>query len=181
MSPIRFEDLDASISVAREGRYWVLACRQTVPTPVDELFPFFADAHNLESITPDMLGFEVLTPRPIAMKAGTLIDYRLRVRGVPIRWKTEITVWDPPRRFVDQQLKGPYERWHHTHTFRPTPDGGTLCIDRVEYRPIGGPLAPIANALVVQRDVMGIFKHRTVKIAERFGMPGRIPSAVAAG
>jgi ligand-binding SRPBCC domain-containing protein len=177
MGAIRFEDLDASISVAPEGRYWVLTCRQTVPTPVEELFPFFADAYNLEEITPAMLNFEVLTPKPIDMKAGALIDYKLRVRGVPIRWKTEIAVWDPPRRFVDQQLKGPYERWHHTHTFEPTPDGGTLCIDRVEYRPIGGPLASVANALFVQRDVMGIFKHRTIKIAERFGVPGRAHAA----
>lgn len=180
MSVIRFEDLDANISVAREGRYWVLTCRQTVPTPVDNLFPFFADAYNLEEITPAMLNFEVLTPKPIPMKTGALIDYRLRVRGVPIRWKTEIAVWDPPRRFVDQQLRGPYERWHHTHTFEPTADGGTLCTDRVEYRPIGGPLAPIANALFVQRDVMNIFRYRTVKIAERFGVPGRAHERVAA-
>lgn len=181
MGEIRFEDLDASITVRREGRYWVLTCRQTVPTPARDLFPFFADAYNLESITPDYLRFEVLTPKPILMEAGTLIDYRLRVRGVPIRWKTEIAVWDPPRRFVDQQLSGPYERWHHTHRFEPTPDGGTLCTDRVEYRPIGGPLATIANALFVQRDVTGIFKYRTVKIAERFGVasPTREPADAA--
>lgn len=174
MSNLRFEDLDASISVKRVDRYWVLTCRQSVPTPVEQLFPFFADAYNLESITPDLLHFEVLTPKPIPMKAGALIDYRLRVRGVPIRWKTEIAVWDPPRRFVDQQLKGPYERWHHTHTFEPTPDGGTLCTDRVEYRPIGGPLAPIANRFFVQRDVIKIFRFRTVKIAERFGVCARV-------
>jgi ligand-binding SRPBCC domain-containing protein len=177
---MRFEDLDASISIRRDGPMWVLLCRQTVPTPVDKVFPFFADAYNLEDITPSYLNFEVLTPKPIPMKAGALIDYQLRVRGVPIRWKTEIAVWEPPHRFVDQQLKGPYQRWHHTHTFEPTPEGGTLCTDRVEYRPIGGPLAPIANALFVQRDVVGIFRYRTVKIAERFGIAGRV-NATAAG
>jgi ligand-binding SRPBCC domain-containing protein len=177
---MRFEDLDASISIRRDGPMWVLLCRQTVPTPVDKVFPFFADAYNLEDITPSYLNFEVLTPKPIPMKAGALIDYQLRVRGVPIRWKTEIAVWEPPHRFVDQQLKGPYQRWHHTHTFEPTPEGGTLCTDRVEYRPIGGPLAPIANALFVQRDVVGIFRYRTIKIAERFGIAGRV-NATAAG
>ncbi|RMH27341.1 MAG: CDP-paratose 2-epimerase [Planctomycetota bacterium] len=141
-----------------------------MPTPIDDLYPFFADAYNLQEITPNYLNFEVLTPRPIPMKPGALIDYKLRVRGLPIRWRTEISVWDPPHRFVDQQLKGPYERWHHTHTFEPTPDGGTLCTDRVEYRPLGGPLAPIINTLFVQRDVVDIFKHRTVEIAKRFGV-----------
>lgn len=169
-APIRFEDLDATITIRRQGRYWLLECRQTVPTPIDDLFPFFADAYNLQEITPNYLSFEVLTPRPIPMKPGALIDYKLRVRGLPIRWRTEISVWDPPHRFVDQQLKGPYERWHHTHTFEPSADGGTLCTDRVEYRPLGGPLAPIINTFFVQRDVVNIFKHRTVEIAKRFGV-----------
>jgi len=165
----RNEDLDARITVQRQGRYWLLECEQTVAASIDQLFPFFADAYNLQQLTPSTLGFEVLTPKPIAMKPGALIDYRLRVRGVPIKWRTEIEVWDPPHRFVDQQLKGPYERWHHTHTFTPTADGGTLCKDRVEYRPAGGPLAPIVNKLIVQRDVVNIFKYRTVEIAKRFG------------
>lgn len=177
-TPLRFEDIDAEIRVDREGRHWVLTCRQRVPTPVADIFPFFADAYNLEAITPAYLRFEVLTPRPIPMKAKALIDYKLRVRGVPIRWKTEIAAWDPPRMFIDQQLKGPYERWHHTHTFELTPDGGTLCTDRVEYRPIGGPIAPLANALLVQRDVTNIFKFRTVEIARRFGVcPRPAPAA----
>lgn len=172
-SPIRFDDLDARVSVRREGRFWLLECRQTVPTPVRDVFPFFADATNLQAITPDHLGFEVLTPEPIHMRAGALIDYRLRVRGVPIRWRTEITLWDPPRRFADHQLKGPYKIWRHTHSFDPTPEGGTLCTDRVEYRPPGGPLAPIINALFVERDVVRIFRFRTVEIARRFGVSPR--------
>lgn len=165
----RYEDLDARISIQRQGRYWLLECEQTVTTPLEDLFPFFADAYNLQELTPDLLKFEVLTPKPINMKPGALIDYRLRVRGLPIKWRTEIEVWDPPHRFVDQQLKGPYERWHHTHTFTPTSDGGTLCKDRVEYRPAGGPLAPLVNKFFVQRDVVNIFKYRTVEIAKRFG------------
>lgn len=157
------------IAITRQGRCWLVECAQTVATPIDQLFPFFADAYNLEALTPDLLSFEVVTPKPIEMKPGALIDYRLRVRGIPIKWRTEIEVWDPPHRFVDQQLKGPYERWHHTHTFTPTPEGGTLCVDRVEYRPRGGPLAPIINKLFVQRDVAKIFEYRTVQIAKRFG------------
>jgi len=96
------------------------------------VFPFFAEARNLETLTPPWLKFEVLTPAPIVMRPGTLIDYRIRVHGLPIRWRTEITAWDPPHRFVDVQLHGPYTLWHHTHTFEER-DGGTLCLDHVRY------------------------------------------------
>lgn len=139
-----------------------------LPLPRDELFPFFSDAYNLERITPPLLRFEVLTPKPIEMRAGTLIDYKLRVRGAPIRWRTQITEWDPPRRFVDEQLRGPYRLWRHTHRFEPA-DGGTRCIDIVEYRVPGGPLAPLIHQLAVKRDVQAIFRYRAQVLSELFG------------
>jgi ligand-binding SRPBCC domain-containing protein len=136
-----------------------------LPRPRAEVFPFFAEAWNLETITPPWLRFEVLTPPPIPMRSGTLIDYRIRVHGVPIRWRTEIAEWQPPRRFVDVQLRGPYTLWHHTHTFEER-DGGTLCGDVVRYRPRGGALM---NWLFVRRDVERIFQFRLQRPGENFG------------
>lgn len=132
--------------------------------PRNEVFPFFAEARNLETITPPWLRFEILTPYPIEMRPGAVIDYRLRVHGFPIRWRTEITEWQPPHRFVDQQLRGPYHMWHHTHTFLEH-DGGTLCRDEVVYRPVGGALI---NWLFVQRDVKKIFAFRQKVLAQHF-------------
>ena len=137
-----------------------------LPRPRDEVFAFFADARNLETLTPPWLKFEVLTPTPIEMRPGTLIDYRIRVHGFPIRWRTEITAWDPPRRFVDVQLRGPYTLWHHAHTFEER-DGGTLCLDRVRYRPRGGALI---NWLFVRRDVERIFQYRQQRLRELFAL-----------
>lgn len=156
------------ISVRREGHGWVLETELWLPRPRSEVFPFFADAHNLEILTPPLLNFNVITPRPIEMRTGALIDYKLRIRGVPVRWRTEIAVWEPDTKFVDQQLKGPYKKWHHTHTFEDR-DGGTLCGDRVEYEVPGGPLAPLVNKLAVQRDVEAIFRFRAKKMRELFG------------
>ncbi len=136
-----------------------------LPRPLDQVFPFFAEARNLQTITPPWLVFEVLSPEPLVMRAGTLIDYRIRVRGFPIRWRTEITEWTPPHSFVDVQLRGPYTLWRHTHTFREL-DGGTLCGDRVRYRPRGGALI---NWLFVRRDVERIFAHRQRRLLEIFG------------
>lgn len=135
--------------------------------PRAEVFPFFANAQNLETITPPWLRFEILTPQPIAIRTGTLIDYRIRIHGFPIKWRTEICEWQPPHRFVDQQLFGPYHMWHHTHTFTER-DGGTLCRDEVVYRPIGGALI---NRLFVRRDVAKIFDYRAKKLKEIFNTP----------
>ena len=128
------------------------------------VFAFFADARNLEAITPPLLRFRVVTPEPIAMGAGTMIRYRLRVHGVPVNWLTEITEWEPPHRFVDTQVKGPYALWHHTHTFEPDGDG-TLMRDVVRYRVGFGPLGTLANALLVRRDLEAIFDHRARQVA----------------
>ena len=155
-------------TVQRTGRTWRLTMSQWLNKPPAELFEFFGNATNLEKITPKMLGFKVLTPTPIEMKPGTLIDYKLKVRGVPIRWRTLIATWDPPHKFTDEQLKGPYQRWHHTHTFTEE-NGGTRCDDLVDYRPPGGPLAPLINKLAVQRDVEKIFAYRAKVLEEMFG------------
>jgi ligand-binding SRPBCC domain-containing protein len=127
-----------------------------LPRPRSEVFQFFAEARNLEKITPLWLSIEVLTPAPIEMRAGALIDYRIRLRGIPVRWRTEITEWDPPHRFVDVQLRGPYKLWHHAHIFEDR-DGGTLCLDHVRYWPRGGALI---HWLFVRRDVERIFAYR---------------------
>ena len=137
---------------------------QWLSRPIEEVFAFFSEARNLETLTPSWLRFEVLTPAPIAMHAGTLIDYRIRVHGLPIRWRTEIVEWNPPYRFVDVQLHGPYTLWHHTHTFESR-DGGTLCRDQVRYRPRGGALM---NWLFVRRDVQRIFVFRRQQLARLF-------------
>lgn len=148
-----------------------------LPRPRNEIFPFFAEARNLETLTPSWLKFEVLTPAPIEMRPGALIDYRIRVHGIPIRWRTEISEWQAPHRFVDRQLKGPYTLWHHTHTFEER-DGGTLCLDDVRYRPRGGALV---NWLFVRRDVDRIFRFRQQRLRELFGSPSTppVPSAGA--
>jgi ligand-binding SRPBCC domain-containing protein len=136
-----------------------------LPRPRPEVFGFFSDAHNLELLTPPWLRFDVLTPRPISMRTGALIDYQIRVRGFPAKWQTEILQWSPPERFVDQQLRGPYKLWHHTHTFREE-KGGTLCIDDVRYWPRGGALI---NWLFVRRDLDRIFAFRQKRLKELLG------------
>ena len=103
------------------------------------------------------------------MGEGTLIRYRLRVRGAPVNWLTEITAWEPPHRFVDEQIKGPYALWHHTHTFEALDDGGTLMRDVVRYRIGFGPLGALANRLLVRRDVEAIFDFRARRIPELLG------------
>lgn len=135
-----------------------------IEQPRERVFEFFSDASNLQRITPEWLHFQIITPSPLKIGEGTLIDYRLRVHGFPIRWRTRIVSWDPPYRFVDEQLKGPYRLWHHTHTFEEK-NSGTLMHDRVQYMPIGGWLI---NRLFVKRDVASIFAYRTTRLAGCF-------------
>ncbi|MCU0257684.1 MAG: SRPBCC family protein [Solirubrobacteraceae bacterium] len=130
----------------------------------DEVFPFFADALNLEALTPPLLRFRVITPGPITMQVGTLIQYRLRLHGVPVGWKTLIQDWTPGVRFVDTQLSGPYRLWHHTHTFEPLPGGRTRMTDVVRYAIGFGPLGELAHRALVRRDVEAIFDFRAEAI-----------------
>jgi ligand-binding SRPBCC domain-containing protein len=147
----------------------VLAFEQWVSSRRGEVFPFFADARNLEAITPPWLRFEVLTAGPFEMRVGARIDYRLHVRGIPLRWQSEITAWEPPFRFVDEQRRGPYRRWVHTHTFQEQ-DGGTLCGDAVEYVVPGGRLV---NWLFVEAELRRIFAYRREVLERRFSATTR--------
>ncbi len=147
----------------------ILKHTQVVPAPLDEVFAFFARPENLAEITPPDLGFQILTPSPITMKDGAVIDYVVKVAGLPMRWRTLITSYEPPHRFVDEQLSGPYSFWHHTHTFASTPEGGTELGDVVRYAMPLGPLGDLVHALAVKRQVAGIFTHRESVIARRFG------------
>jgi ligand-binding SRPBCC domain-containing protein len=132
--------------------------------PPAEVFPFFADARNLEALTPPWLRFEVETPAPVAMRAGALIDYRLRVHGLPLRWRSEITAWDPPHLFVDEQRRGPYRAWRHEHRFTAQGEG-TLVEDAVTYAVRGGALV---DALFVRRDLDRIFAFRRQALLAEF-------------
>lgn len=133
--------------------------------PRSDVFPFFANAANLEILTPPWVNFRILSELPVQMHEGASIDYTIRVHGLPLKWRTEITAWEPPYRFVDQQVRGPYSRWVHEHTFHEE-DGKTLCEDHVNYAPIGGALM---NWLFVGRDVKRIFDYRHTRMAEIFG------------
>lgn len=147
---------------------YVLEREQWVPASLDEVFRFFSDAANLELLTPQWLRFQILTPQPIQMFPGTLIDYRLHWHGIPMRWRTKITAWQAPHMFQDLQLQGPYKLWHHTHRFESV-DGGTLLHDRVEYSLPFGVVGRMVHAFSVRRNVESIFAFREKKVEEIFG------------
>jgi ligand-binding SRPBCC domain-containing protein len=151
---------------------------QWIARPIEEAFAFYSDATNLEAITPPWLHFSVITTPPIAMAAGTVIEYRLRWHVVPLRWTTLIEDWEPPHRFVDTQLRGPYRLWHHTHTFEARA-GGTMIRDQVRYRLPLGWLGDVLHRLRVRRDLEAIFDDRARRIRELLE-PGR-PSERVAG
>jgi ligand-binding SRPBCC domain-containing protein len=138
-----------------------------LPLPPAELFRFFGDAANLDAITPPWLHFQVVTPPPIVMREGALIDYRLRVHGLPLRWRTCISAWQPPHRFVDEQIRGPYRQWIHEHTFEPR-DGGTLARDVVRY---AVPLDFLLHRWFVRPDIERIFRFRSEALENRFSEP----------
>lgn len=149
-----------------------LTREQFVPADRDEVFAFFARPENLSRLTPPGLGFVILTPRPVAMEPGALIDYTIRVFGFRLRWTTLISEIDPGRSFVDEQSKGPYSSWRHTHLFGEAP-GGTVVRDEVRYALPLGPIGELAHALAVKRRLRSIFDFRERAIAEIFGRPCR--------
>jgi ligand-binding SRPBCC domain-containing protein len=147
-------------------RLQTLEREQLLPLPPQEAFEFFADALQLEAITPPWLHFRVLTQAPIPMRAGAEIEYRLRLHGLPVRWLTRIEAWEPGRRFVDLQLRGPYSVWHHTHLFNPHSEG-TEMRDLVRYALPLGALGRVAGGAFVRRDLERIFDFRRDAIAAR--------------
>lgn len=151
-------------------RFHTLRREQWIPRPIDEVFAFFADARNLEEITPPWLAFRILAISTDAVSAGTEIRYRLRLHGIPIFWRTEIRQWKSPHRFVDVQRAGPYRLWHHTHCFEAH-EGKTRMIDIVRYRLPFGLLGRIVHALKVRGDVRRIFDYRHQRIQELFAEP----------
>lgn len=141
---------------------------QIIPRPRSEVFQFFSQASNLEKLTPAFLKFQILTPEPIEMKPGTLIDYRLRLYGLPVRWRTRIERFEPEKSFVDKQLWGPYRYWQHLHEFKDVP-GGTEMSDCVQYELPLGFLGRVARALFVRRSLKRIFDFRTKAVKEILG------------
>ena len=141
-------------------REHILQRSQRAPVPAERAFDFYADAVNLEPMTPPWLHFRVTTPGPIAMGAGTVLDYRLGLHGFPVRWQTRIETWEPPLRFSDTQVSGPYSLWEHTHVFEPDGEGACTIYDRVRYVTPYGPLGELAHVLFVRRDLERIFDFR---------------------
>jgi ligand-binding SRPBCC domain-containing protein len=138
-----------------------------LPRPREEVFAFFSEVANLDAITPPWVKFKTITPGPIEIRVGTVIDHRLRIHGIPIRWRSKITAWEPPTRFVDEQVRGPYRVWAHEHLFEER-DGGTVVRDRVRF---AAPFAFFTHKFLVQPDVERIFRYRTECLKRRFA-PG---------
>jgi len=141
---------------------------QLVKRPRDEVFAFFSRPENLAAITPEKVGFKIMTPSPITMQTGAVIDYTIRVFGLPVRWTTLISEYRPPYKFIDVQLRGPYSFWYHTHYFEETTEG-TILRDEVSYALPVGPLGRLVHGLFVKRQLKNIFDYRARVIAEHFG------------
>ena len=139
----------------------------TIPASQETVFSFFSDAANLMRMTPPSLGFQILTPVPVSMQEGALIDYKILLRGLPMRWRTRICRWNPPFEFIDEQLKGPYRKWIHHHTFEETDSGRTFMRDRVRFALPFPPFGDIALPFV-RAEVRGIFEFRRKAILEIF-------------
>ena len=149
-------------------RIHTFEAHQWVSTPIEHTFDFFADAANLEAITPPFLNFRILTTLPVEMRVGARIDYRIALHGVPMTWKTRIDRWEPGVAFIDTQIAGPYAQWIHLHTFESSA-GGTQLYDRVEYALPLDPLSRPVHPLYVRPLIERIFAHRHDVIRARFG------------
>ncbi len=147
---------------------YTLRGEQWIERPIDEVFAFFADAHNLEEITPPWVGFKILSMSTESINEGTIIGYRLRLHGIPIHWRTNICEWNPPYSFVDEQTTGPYKTWRHKHRFEAH-GGRTKMIDEVQYLLPFGILGRMVHAVKVRQDVSRIFDYRRQRIDALFG------------
>jgi ligand-binding SRPBCC domain-containing protein len=148
-------------------RVQILERSQRVEVPIEQAFGFYVNALNLEPLTPPWLHFEVTTPGEVTMLPGALLDYRLKLHGVPVRWQTRIEAWEPPVRFVDSQIKGPYSLWEHTHLFERDGEAAAIIHDRVRYAMPLGPLGALAHLLFVRRDLERIFDYRSEAVSRR--------------
>lgn len=165
----------------------ILETRQQIARPIAEVFAFFASPENLEAITPPWLEFRIRTPRPIRMHEGATIDYSIRLRRVPLRWRTRIDRFDPPHCFVDTQVKGPYRLWEHTHTFAESSAHGapaTVMVDRIRYALIDVPpriplLGDLVHRTLVRPDLDRIFQYRRERIAHLLEPHGQLRPSVA--
>ena len=155
---------------------WTLTARQQLMRPREQLFPFFADAANLGRITPPEMHFEIITPPPIVMRAGTLIDYSIKTWGIPMRWRTEITGWNPPVEFVDTQLLGPYAEWVHRHRFIEFTGNTTLMEDVVRFRLPLGRLGAVAGPMV-RRQLRRVFAYRGAVVRQLIEAPDLVRDA----
>lgn len=143
---------------------------QVVVRPLPEVFAFFSDAANLQALTPAFLNFRILTPMPIEMRPGAVIDYQISLFGIPQRWRTRITDWQPDVQFVDEQESGPYALWRHTHRFEPRGDS-TIIHDTVDYKEPLGPLGQVAHVLFVKRTLDRVFDFRREATARLLEQP----------
>jgi ligand-binding SRPBCC domain-containing protein len=153
--------------------------RQLIRRPLQEVFRFFSRPENLAEITPASLGFQMLTPQPIVMKDGAVIDYLITLFGLPLRWRTLITEFSPPHRFVDLQLRGPYAYWHHTHSFVET-DDGTIVADEVRYALPFGLLGRAAHTIVIRRQLNHVFDFRARILEQYFSSSSKTSTTIAA-
>ena len=149
-------------------KYYELDVEQFIDQPVEKVFEFFSRPENLEEITPPRLGFTIMTPSPIPMEKGSLIDYTIRILGFPVHWRTLITSYDPPNGFVDEQIKGPYVLWHLKHSFK-NENGGTIIRDTVRYAVPLGIIGRFLNLIWIRKDLKDIFAYRRNFIANKFG------------
>jgi ligand-binding SRPBCC domain-containing protein len=150
---------------------YLLRREQWIARPIGEVFVFFADARNLEKITPPWLDFGILSMSTESISAGTVIRYRLRLHGIPFHWRTDICAWNPPHGFVDEQANGPYKQWRHTHSFEAH-GAHTKMIDEVHYSLPFGVLGKIVHALQLREEVSRIFDYRRLQIDALLGQPG---------
>lgn len=158
--------------------YYELTDHFVVSADADRTWAYFASAENLPRITPPWLAFRILTPSPVVIENDSLLDYTIRWMGLPIRWRTRIIDWTPPRQFIDLQIRGPYTLWHHQHTFTPSHEG-TVCTDRVIYKIPGGPMAPLVHGAIIRKQLLGIFRFRRQAITRDLGWVRAVQPDVA--